>query len=72
MEKDEREIIQKMKDVERERTTAELEAWQLKQKDQVEEEAPHKHQSQADDQKKLKVGKGNHQKGRSRIVKLGE
>ncbi|XP_074534052.1 dynein axonemal assembly factor 4 [Halichoeres trimaculatus] len=37
LEKEERDNIQKMKDTERERTTAELAAWQLKQKQKLEE-----------------------------------
>ncbi|XP_062277572.1 dynein assembly factor 4, axonemal [Scomber scombrus] len=48
LEREERESIQNMKDTERERTTAELEAWQLKQKEKkkAEEEARLKLQSQ--------------------------
>ncbi|KAK2841764.1 hypothetical protein Q5P01_011964 [Channa striata] len=38
LEKEERESIQKMKDAERDKTTAELAAWQLRQKQQAEDE----------------------------------
>ncbi|XP_034734304.1 dynein assembly factor 4, axonemal [Etheostoma cragini] len=46
LEKEERDSIQKMKDNEREKTTAELAAWQLQQKQKAEEEAQLKLQSQ--------------------------
>ncbi|XP_057691900.1 dynein assembly factor 4, axonemal isoform X2 [Corythoichthys intestinalis] len=45
MENEERERIQKMKDDERNRTTAELEAWQLKERKKAEEEARLKFQT---------------------------
>ncbi|XP_073328902.1 dynein axonemal assembly factor 4 [Pagrus major] len=51
LEKEERDSIQKMKETERDITTAELAAWQLRQK----EEAQLKHQSQRDGQNKVKV-----------------
>ncbi|TDH09246.1 hypothetical protein EPR50_G00084820 [Perca flavescens] len=52
LEKEERDSIQKMKDNEREKTTAELAAWQLRQKQKAEEEAQLKLQSQRDNQNK--------------------
>uniref|UniRef100_A0A671V139 Dynein axonemal assembly factor 4 n=1 Tax=Sparus aurata TaxID=8175 RepID=A0A671V139_SPAAU len=51
LEKEERDSIQKMKETEREKTTSELAAWQLRQK----EEAQLEHQSQRDSQNKVKV-----------------
>ncbi|XP_042268015.1 dynein assembly factor 4, axonemal [Thunnus maccoyii] len=72
LEKEERERIQKMKDTERERTTAELEAWQLKQREKAEEEAQLKLQSQRGDQDKVKAVTEKHENGCSggRKVKL--
>ncbi|KAA8590591.1 dynein axonemal assembly factor 4 [Etheostoma spectabile] len=52
LENEERDSIQKMKDNEREKTTAELAAWQLRQKQKAEEEAQLKLQSQRDSQNK--------------------
>uniref|UniRef100_A0A3Q2Z0C0 Dynein axonemal assembly factor 4 n=1 Tax=Hippocampus comes TaxID=109280 RepID=A0A3Q2Z0C0_HIPCM len=54
---EEREIIQKMKDEERERTTAELEAWQLKESKKTEEEARLKLQSQSNQLSKVRAVK---------------
>ncbi|XP_041795712.1 dynein assembly factor 4, axonemal [Chelmon rostratus] len=53
LEKEERDSIQKMKDTEREKTTAELAAWQLRQKEKAVEEAKSKVQSQRDHQNEL-------------------
>ncbi|KAG7231139.1 hypothetical protein INR49_027179, partial [Caranx melampygus] len=53
LEKEERDSIQKMKDAEREKTTAELEAWRLRQKQQADEKA--KAHSQRDNQNKPKA-----------------
>ncbi|XP_044048311.1 dynein assembly factor 4, axonemal [Siniperca chuatsi] len=55
LEKEERDSIQKMKDTEREKTTAELAAWQLRQTQKAEEEAQLKLQSQRYNQNKLKA-----------------
>ncbi|XP_035859485.1 dynein assembly factor 4, axonemal [Sander lucioperca] len=52
LEKEERDSIQKMKDNEREKNTAELAAWQLRQKQKAEEEAQLRLQSQRDNQNK--------------------
>uniref|UniRef100_A0A3Q2YED5 Dynein axonemal assembly factor 4 n=1 Tax=Hippocampus comes TaxID=109280 RepID=A0A3Q2YED5_HIPCM len=57
IESEEREIIQKMKDEERERTTAELEAWQLKESKKTEEEARLKLQSQSNQLSKVRAVK---------------
>ncbi|XP_070763999.1 dynein axonemal assembly factor 4 [Enoplosus armatus] len=53
LEKEERDSIQKVKDAEREKTTAELAAWRLRQKQDAEGEAPPKRQSQRGDRNKL-------------------
>ncbi|XP_023253133.1 dynein assembly factor 4, axonemal [Seriola lalandi dorsalis] len=55
LEKEERESVQKMKDAEREKTTAELDAWQLRQKQQAEEEEQVKLHTQRDNQNNLKA-----------------
>uniref|UniRef100_A0A3Q3M7B4 Dynein axonemal assembly factor 4 n=1 Tax=Mastacembelus armatus TaxID=205130 RepID=A0A3Q3M7B4_9TELE len=55
LEKEERDSIQKMKDNEQEKTTAELAAWQLRQKQRAEDEAQVKLQSQEDYQHKKKT-----------------
>lgn len=55
-----------MKDTEREKTTAELAAWQLRQKQQAEEEA--KLQSQTENQNKVEVMAEKQGNGR---VKMG-
>ncbi|XP_070686923.1 dynein axonemal assembly factor 4 isoform X2 [Pempheris klunzingeri] len=59
IEKEERENIQKMKDTEREKTTAELAAWQLRQKQKAEESVQLK--KQGDKQNKLKAMTENRQ-----------
>lgn len=61
-----------MKDTERERTTAELEAWQLKQKEKAEEESQLKLQTQRGNQEKVKAVTQKHENGSSggRTVKL--
>ncbi|KAM9351820.1 dynein axonemal assembly factor 4 [Symphorus nematophorus] len=61
LEQEERDSIQRMKDAEREKTTAELAAWQLRQKG----EAQVKLQSQRDNQSKLKAGTEKQEAGRS-------
>ncbi|XP_038562633.1 dynein assembly factor 4, axonemal isoform X1 [Micropterus salmoides] len=55
LEKEERDSIQKMKDTEREKTTAELEAWQLRQNEKSEKEGQLKLQSQRGNQNKPKA-----------------
>ncbi|XP_077372479.1 dynein axonemal assembly factor 4 [Festucalex cinctus] len=65
IESEERERIQKMKDAERERTTAELEAWQLKEKKKAEEEARLKLQTQTNRLNKVKAVKHNRENGKS-------
>ncbi|XP_070828893.1 dynein axonemal assembly factor 4 [Chaetodon trifascialis] len=55
LEKEERDSIQKMKDTEREKTTAELAAWQLRQREKTAEEAQLKLQRQRDHQNELKA-----------------
>ncbi|XP_037111182.1 dynein assembly factor 4, axonemal [Syngnathus acus] len=54
IESEEKDRIQKMKDAERERTTAELEAWQLKEKKKADEEARLKLQSRSNHLNKAK------------------
>ncbi|XP_040895170.1 dynein assembly factor 4, axonemal [Toxotes jaculatrix] len=73
LEKEERDSIQKMKDTEREKTTAELEAWQLRQTQKAEEDAPVKLHSQEDNRIKLKATTEKQENGCSdrRTVKLG-
>nr|XP_061825774.1 dynein axonemal assembly factor 4-like [Nerophis lumbriciformis] len=66
IEKDEREKIQKMKDDERKSTTAELEAWQMKEKKKDEEGARLKVQSRTANQNQIKAPKENFDGGRSR------
>uniref|UniRef100_A0A8D3B5Q2 Dynein axonemal assembly factor 4 n=1 Tax=Scophthalmus maximus TaxID=52904 RepID=A0A8D3B5Q2_SCOMX len=55
LEQEERENIQRTKDAERERTTAELEAWQLRQKQKAEEEDEVRLRRRKDNQSKIKV-----------------
>ncbi|XP_074487600.1 dynein axonemal assembly factor 4 [Sebastes fasciatus] len=55
LEKEKSDSIQKMKDNEREKTTAELAAWRVRQKQKAEEESQLKLQSQRDDQNNLKA-----------------
>ncbi|KAK2918318.1 dynein assembly factor 4, axonemal [Channa argus] len=63
LENEERESIQKMKDAERDKTTAELAAWQLRQKQQAEEEVQVKVQSQRAYQTKTKANTKNKERG---------
>ncbi|XP_034540739.1 dynein assembly factor 4, axonemal [Notolabrus celidotus] len=57
LEKEERDGIQKMKDTERERTTAELAVWQLRKRQELEEEETQlKLQSQRESHDKAKAG----------------
>nr|XP_046251109.1 dynein assembly factor 4, axonemal isoform X2 [Scatophagus argus] len=80
LEKEERDSIQRMKDTEQEKTTAELAAWQLKQNEEALEEAQRQLQSQRDNQNKLKattekqenesVGKVKSTKGKKKQVDL--
>nr|XP_020441351.1 dyslexia susceptibility 1 candidate gene 1 protein isoform X2 [Monopterus albus] len=63
LEKEERDSIQKMKDTEREKTTAELVAWQLRRKQKAEEEAQVNCQSQRDYQNKLEAMRENQDNG---------
>ncbi|XP_061677649.1 dynein assembly factor 4, axonemal isoform X2 [Syngnathoides biaculeatus] len=65
MESEERERIQKMKDAERERTTAELKAWQLKENKIAEEAARLKLQSQTNNFKNIKAVKDTSENGGS-------
>ncbi|XP_037623621.1 dynein assembly factor 4, axonemal [Sebastes umbrosus] len=55
LEKEKSDGIQKMKDNEQEKTTAELAAWRVRQKQKAEEESQLKLQSQRDDQNNLKA-----------------
>ncbi|XP_060892351.1 dynein assembly factor 4, axonemal isoform X1 [Labrus mixtus] len=55
LEQEERDSIQKMKDTEREKTSAELAAWQLRQKDKLEEETQPKLQSQRENRSTVQV-----------------
>ncbi|XP_068459490.1 dynein axonemal assembly factor 4 [Clinocottus analis] len=55
LEKEKRDSIQKMKDKEREKTTAELAAWQLRQEQKAEEEDQLKFHSQRQSQNRLKA-----------------
>ncbi|XP_041651989.1 dynein assembly factor 4, axonemal [Cheilinus undulatus] len=73
LEKEERESIEKMKEMEREKTTAELAAWQLRQKQKLEEEeeARLKLQNQRENQNKgpavtNKQGKGCSSRGKAK------
>ncbi len=63
-----------MKDTEREKATAELAVWQLRQKQKAEEEAQLKLQSQRHNQNKLKAMTEKQENGCSdgRKVKLGK
>ncbi|XP_054632878.1 dynein assembly factor 4, axonemal isoform X2 [Dunckerocampus dactyliophorus] len=71
IEKNERERIQKMKDDAREATTAELEAWQLKEKKKVEEDhAQLKVQSQTGNGNKVKAVEDNFDGGKSGRTKV--
>ncbi|XP_059191882.1 dynein assembly factor 4, axonemal [Centropristis striata] len=63
LEKKERDCIQKMKSDEQEKTTAELAAWQLRQKQKAEEEAKLKLQSQRDNHNKQKAMTGMQKNG---------
>ncbi|CAJ1057307.1 dynein assembly factor 4%2C axonemal isoform X3 [Xyrichtys novacula] len=65
LEKEERDSIQKMKDAERERTTTELAAWQLREKEKLEEETKVRLQSQREDQNRVKVVTNKQEKGSS-------
>nr|XP_057931229.1 dynein assembly factor 4, axonemal [Doryrhamphus excisus]XP_057931230.1 dynein assembly factor 4, axonemal [Doryrhamphus excisus]XP_057931231.1 dynein assembly factor 4, axonemal [Doryrhamphus excisus] len=71
IEKDEREKIQKMKDDERAATTAELEAWQLKEKKKKKEEAQLKVRSQtcnANKGKDIKENFGGGGSGGTKVI----
>ncbi|XP_033491640.1 dynein axonemal assembly factor 4 [Epinephelus lanceolatus] len=70
LEKEERDSIQKTKDAEREKTTAELAAWQLRQKQKAEGEALLKLQSQRNHQHKLKALTEKQENGLSDGVKV--
>ncbi|XP_071347012.1 dynein axonemal assembly factor 4 isoform X2 [Trachinotus anak] len=74
LEKEERDGIQKLKDAEREKTTAELDAWQLREKHKAKEEEQVKLHNQRDDQHKLKAMTVKQQHGCSdrRNVKLDQ
>ncbi|KAM9816499.1 dynein assembly factor 4, axonemal [Syngnathus typhle] len=65
IESEEKDRIQKMKDAERERTTAELEAWQLKEKKKADEEARLKLQSRSNHLNKAKSVKHTRENGGS-------
>ncbi|XP_049579737.1 dynein axonemal assembly factor 4 [Syngnathus scovelli] len=65
IESEEKDRIQKMKDAERERTTAELEAWQLKENKKAAEEARLKLQSQSNHLNKAKSVKHTRENGGS-------
>ncbi|KAM4619128.1 dynein axonemal assembly factor 4 [Polymixia lowei] len=60
LEQKERHVIQKMKDDEREKATAELEAWKLRQKQVAEEELQLKRQNQRTHPDKMKTIKNMH------------
>ncbi|XP_039989471.1 dynein assembly factor 4, axonemal [Xiphias gladius] len=74
LEKEERDSIQKMRDTEQEKTTAELGVWQLRRKQKAEEEAPVKLHSQKDNQNELKAMMEKQENGSSdrRNVKLDQ
>ncbi|XP_029290227.1 dynein axonemal assembly factor 4 [Cottoperca gobio] len=74
LEKEERDSILKIKHNEREKTTAEMAAWQLRRKQKVEEEAQLKLQSQRDNQDILKTMTEEQENGCSEggMVKLDQ
>ncbi|KAF3854279.1 hypothetical protein F7725_022334 [Dissostichus mawsoni] len=72
LEKEERDRILKKKEDEREKTTAELAAWQLRQRETAEGEAKLKLQDQRDRQNKLKAPTEKQEKGCSNGAKMKE